>query len=201
MGVVYACAFSFMSKYLYQSCGPKPMTRVDINDNNQSSNKLPLKIFDDSLLYDLGSEEEMDTCYDTYSDIVDDIDEFISVQRHNWDAIGSNKDLIYNTEAHFHRFPLQLSYEVTNFDSWKLQNDIITDTFQTPRDDLVLYSPNDLQSYLEDFYEYPSEHLDLLYEENYQPSCFSYPDESNEVFFLKKDTCDKIFHLPLINLP
>jgi hypothetical protein len=31
-----------MSKYLYQSCnktkGPKPMTRVDINDNNQSSN-------------------------------------------------------------------------------------------------------------------------------------------------------------------
>jgi hypothetical protein len=43
MGVVYACALSFISKYLYQSCGPKPMTRVDINDNNQSSNKLYLK--------------------------------------------------------------------------------------------------------------------------------------------------------------
>jgi hypothetical protein len=28
MGVVYACALSFMSKYLHQSCGPKPMTRV-----------------------------------------------------------------------------------------------------------------------------------------------------------------------------
>jgi hypothetical protein len=40
MGVVYACAFSFMSKYLCQSCGPKPMTRVDINDNNQSSNNI-----------------------------------------------------------------------------------------------------------------------------------------------------------------
>jgi hypothetical protein len=39
MGVVSACAFSFMSKYLHQSCGPKPMTRVDINDNNQSSNR------------------------------------------------------------------------------------------------------------------------------------------------------------------
>jgi hypothetical protein len=39
MGVVSACAFSFMSKYLHQSCGPKPMTRVDINDKNQSSNK------------------------------------------------------------------------------------------------------------------------------------------------------------------
>jgi hypothetical protein len=38
MGVVSACAFSFMSKYLNQSCGPKPMTRVDINDNNQYSN-------------------------------------------------------------------------------------------------------------------------------------------------------------------
>jgi hypothetical protein len=38
MGVLSAYAFSFMSKYLHQSCGPKPMTRVDINDNNQSSN-------------------------------------------------------------------------------------------------------------------------------------------------------------------
>jgi hypothetical protein len=39
MGVLYACALSFMFKYLHQSCGPKPMTRVDINDNNQYSNK------------------------------------------------------------------------------------------------------------------------------------------------------------------
>jgi hypothetical protein len=38
MGVVFACALSFMSKYLHASCGPKLMTRVDINDNNQSSN-------------------------------------------------------------------------------------------------------------------------------------------------------------------
>jgi hypothetical protein len=43
MVVVYACALFFMSKYLYQSCGPKPMTRVDINDNNQSSNRGFLK--------------------------------------------------------------------------------------------------------------------------------------------------------------
>ena len=42
MGLVYTCAFSFMSKYLHQSCGPKSMTRVDINDNNQYSNNLPL---------------------------------------------------------------------------------------------------------------------------------------------------------------
>jgi hypothetical protein len=44
MGVVSACAFSFMSKYLHQSWGQKPMTRVDINDNNQSSNRHNCKI-------------------------------------------------------------------------------------------------------------------------------------------------------------
>jgi hypothetical protein len=38
MGVVSACALLFISKYLHHSCGPKPMTRIDINDNNQSSN-------------------------------------------------------------------------------------------------------------------------------------------------------------------
>jgi hypothetical protein len=38
MGVVSACTLSFMSKYLHQSCSPKPITRVYINDNNQSSN-------------------------------------------------------------------------------------------------------------------------------------------------------------------
>jgi hypothetical protein len=43
MGVVSACAFSFMSKYLHQSCVPKPMTRVDINDKNQSSNSKSAK--------------------------------------------------------------------------------------------------------------------------------------------------------------
>jgi hypothetical protein len=35
-----------MFKYLHQSCGPKPMTRVDINDNNQYSNnhfQLPVR--------------------------------------------------------------------------------------------------------------------------------------------------------------
>jgi hypothetical protein len=40
MGVVSTCALSFMSKYLHQSCGPKAMTRADINDNNQSSNNI-----------------------------------------------------------------------------------------------------------------------------------------------------------------
>jgi hypothetical protein len=63
------------------------------------------------------------------------------------------------------------------------------------------YSPNDFRSYLEDFDEYSSEHLDLFYEESYQPSLCSDLDKSEEVTCLKQDTCDKIFHLPLITLP
>jgi hypothetical protein len=112
---------------------------------------LPFQNFDDSLFYDLESEEVLDepldalnpSCYDKYSDIVDNIDEFIHVGRHEWDVIGSNKNPIYDTEGHFQKLSLQLSYEVTNFDSWHQGDDIITYTFQTPKDDLVLYSPDD----------------------------------------------------------
>jgi hypothetical protein len=133
----------------------------------------PFQNFDDSSLYDLESEEVLDdpldalnpSCYDTHSDIVDNIDEFIHVGRCKWDVIGSNKDPIYDTEGHFQKLTLQLSYEVNNFDSWQQGDDIITDTFQ--KDDLILYSPDDFQSYLENFDEYSSEHLDLFYEESY----------------------------------
>jgi len=109
----------------------------------------------------LESEEVLDepldalnpSCYDKYSYIFNNIDEFIHVGRNKWDVIGSNKDPIYDTGVHFQKLPLQPSYEVTNFDSWQQGDDIITDTFQTPRDDLVLYPPDDFQSYLEDFDE------------------------------------------------
>jgi hypothetical protein len=51
----------------------------------------PLHDFDNSLLYDLGNEEEMGeplnvlnpSCYDTYSDIFN-IDEFIHVEIRKW---------------------------------------------------------------------------------------------------------------------
>jgi hypothetical protein len=66
---------------------------------------------------------------------------------------------------------------------------------------MMLCSPNNFRSYLEDFDDSSFEHLDLFYEENYQPSLCSDPDESEEVACLKQDTCDKIFHLPLISLP
>jgi hypothetical protein len=68
----------------------------------------PLQDFDDSLLYDLGNEEEMDEplnvlnppCYDTDTDIVD-IDEFIHVGRRKWDVVGFDMDPIYDIENHF----------------------------------------------------------------------------------------------------
>jgi hypothetical protein len=86
---------------------------------------LPFQDFDDALFYDLKREEVLEepldalnpSCYDKGSDIADNIDEFIHVGRHKWDVIGSNEDLIYDIEGHFQKFPLQLSYEVTNFDN------------------------------------------------------------------------------------
>jgi hypothetical protein len=134
--------------------------------------------------------------------LVNNIEEFIHVGRHKWDVVGYDMDPTYDIENHFKVFPLRLSQHVTpNLDIGKQGDDIITDTFQTPRGDLVLYSPDYFRSYLEDFDEYSFEHSDLFYEENYQPSLCSDLNKSEEVSFLKKDTWDNIFHLPLITLP
>jgi hypothetical protein len=59
----------------------------------------------------------------------------------------------------FQSLPLHLSHEVTNnFDIWQRGPDLI----QTPRDDLMLCSLINFRSYLEDFDDYPSEHLDFI---------------------------------------
>ena len=60
---------------------------------------------------------------------------------------------------------------------------------------------DDFRSYLEDFDGYSFEHSDLFYEENYQPPLCSHLDKSEDVAYLKQDTCDKIFQPPLITLP
>jgi hypothetical protein len=158
----------------------------------------PLQNFDDSLPYDLGNEEEMDEtlnvlnppCYDTDSDIVD-IDEFIHVGKRKWDIAGYGTDPIYDIGSHFQVLPLQLSHQVTlDFDQWQQGDDIITDTFQTPKVDLVPYSLDDFRSYLEGFDEYSSEHLDSFYEEGYQPPLCSGLDRSEDIVCLKKVPCD-----------
>jgi hypothetical protein len=165
---------------------------------------LPFQDFDDALFYDLEREEVLEepldalnpSCYDKGSDIVDNIDEFIHVGRRKWDVIGSNEDPIYDIEGHFQKFPLQLSYEVTNFDNWQQGDGMITNLFQTPKDDLVLYSPSDFRSYLEDFDDYSFEHLDLFHEEDYQPPLCSDLDRGKDIVFPEKDPCDNVFHLP-----
>jgi hypothetical protein len=80
----------------------------------------PLQNFD-SLLYDVEDEEEINeslnalntACYDTDSDMVDKIDEFIHVGRRKWDVVGYDMDPIYDIENHFQVLPLQLSQQIT----------------------------------------------------------------------------------------
>jgi hypothetical protein len=77
----------------------------------------PLQNFDNSLLYDVGDEEEINeslkasnpACYDTDSDMVDNIDEFIHFGRRRWDVVGYDMDPIYDIESHFQVLPLQIS--------------------------------------------------------------------------------------------
>jgi hypothetical protein len=167
----------------------------------------PLKYFDDCLLYNLGKEEEMGEilnvlnppCYDIDTEIFD-IDEFIHVGRHKWDIVGFDMDPIYNIENHSQLLPSQLSQQIT-FDLWQQGHGIFTNAPQAPKVDLVPYSPDFFWSYLEGFDEYSSEHLDLFYEDDYQPLLCSGFDMSKEVVFLKKDSHDIFLQPPLITLP
>jgi hypothetical protein len=101
---------------------------------------------------------------------------------HKWDASGYDGHPIYDIEGHFQKLPLKLSYEVTNnFDIWQQGDDKIAMLFQTPKDDLVICSPNDFRSYLEDFDEFSFEHLDLFPEEDYQPPLCSDIDKGDNI--------------------
>jgi hypothetical protein len=72
----------------------------------------PILSFDNALPCD--EEEEEDefssltnpTCYDTDSDIVDNIDEFIRVGRRRWDIVGYDTDPIYEIKDHLQMLPL-----------------------------------------------------------------------------------------------
>jgi hypothetical protein len=170
----------------------------------------PFQDFEDALFCDLESEERLEepldvlipSCYDKGNDMVDNIDEFIHVGKRKWDVIGYDGDPIYDIEGHFQMFPLQLSYEVTtNFDIWQQGDDVVADVFQAPKGDLVLCSPDDFRSYLEDFDEYSFEHLDLFHEEDYQPPLCSDLDKGEDIACLKQGTCDKVFQPPSITLP
>jgi hypothetical protein len=134
-------------------------------------------------------EEPLDvlspSCYDKGNDIAN-IDEFIHVGKCKWDVIGYDGDPIYDIEGDFQMLPLQLSYEITtNFDIWQQGDNVVADDFQAPKGDLALCSHDDFWSYLEDFDEYSSEHLNLFHKEDYQPSLCSDLDKDEDVARLK----------------
>ena len=121
------------------------------------------------------------------------------VGRCKWDVIGSHEDPIYDMEGYLRMLPLQQPYDVpNNFDVCRQDDDIITEGFQAVEHDPGQCSPDDFRSYLEDFDEYSFEHLDLFYEEDYQPPLCSNFDKGEDVACLKQDTCDKVVQLPLI---
>jgi hypothetical protein len=138
--------------------------------------------------------------YDTNSDIVDNIDEFIHVGRCRWDIVGYDMDPIYDIESHFQVLALQISQQIT-LHQWKQGDEVFTHTLQKPKDDLVPCFHDDFQSYLEDFSDFSSEHLDLLYEDDYQPPLCSDFDTSKNIICLKKYSHDFSLQPPIITLP
>jgi hypothetical protein len=166
----------------------------------------PLLVFDDALPCDEeGEEDEFSNvsnpaCYDTDSDTVDNIDEFIHVGRRRWDIVGYDLDPIYDTESHFQLLPLQLSQQITS-NQWQQGDEVFTCTFQKTKDDLVPHSSDDFQSYLEIFDEYPSEHLDSFHEDDCQPPLCSDFNTSKDIVCLKKVSHDFSPQPPVITLP
>jgi hypothetical protein len=151
----------------------------------------PILNFDDALPCDEKEEDDEflsltnPACYDTDSDTVDNIDEFIHVGRRRWDVVGYDLDPIYDTESHLQLLPLQLSQQITP-EQWQQGDEVFTCTFQNTKDDLVPYLSDDFQSYLEMFDEYPTEHLDPIYEDDCQPPLCSDFDTSKDIVCLKK---------------
>jgi hypothetical protein len=127
-------------------------------------NYSPFQVFSGSLPYDTESTEVLDVltppCYDTDTDIAD-FDEFIHVGRRRWDAFSYDTDPIYDIKSHLRMLPLQLPQQIT-FDQWQQGDEVFTHTFQNTKDDPVPYFPDDFLSYLEDFDDCSSEHLDYF---------------------------------------
>jgi hypothetical protein len=163
----------------------------------------PFQVLNGSLPYDTKSEKVLDVltppCYDTDTDIAD-FDEFIHVGRRRWDALSYDTDPIYDMKGHLQTLPLQLPQQIT-FDQWQQGDEIFTCTFQKTKDDLVPNSPDDFQSYLEIFYEYPSEHFDFCCEDDCQPPLSSDFNTSKDIVCPKKVSHDFSPQPPVITLP
>jgi hypothetical protein len=145
-------------------------------------------------------EEPLDvldpSCYNKGNDVIENIDEFIHVGRHKWDVIcfGLDGDPIYDIEGHFQLFPLeQLCVIAKDSDVWQHGDDMVTNLFQPPTEYLLQHSHDDCHSYLGSGDIHPFHHLDLFYEEYFQPLVCSNLNEGEVMIFLQQDFCDEIF--------
>jgi hypothetical protein len=164
----------------------------------------PFLNFDDALPCNEKEEDEFSNlanpaCYDTNSDTVDNIDEFIHVGRRRWDIVGYDLDPIYDTESHLQLLPLRLSQQITS-EQWQQGDEVFTCTFQKTKDDLVPLSSNCFQSYLEFFDEYPFEHLDPFHEDDCRPPLCSDFNTSKDIVSLKEISRDSSPQPPVITL-
>jgi hypothetical protein len=148
----------------------------------------PFQFFSGSLPYDTESREVLDIltppCYDIDTNIAN-FEDFIHVGRRRWDAFSYDTDPIYDIKGHLRTFPFQLPRQIT-FDQWQQGDEVFTHTFQRIKDDPVPYFPDDFWSYLEDFDDCSSEHLDLLCEDDCQSPIFSDFDTSENIVCLRK---------------
>jgi hypothetical protein len=145
------------------------------------------------------SEDPLDilspSYYDKGDDFVDNIDEFIQIGKHKWVVIGYDGRVISKSCLHNYHMRLLLVLTFGNKEMIWLQ--MIS---KHPRGDLALCSHDDFRSYLEDFDEYSSKHLNLVHEEDYQPPLCSDIDKGEDIACPEKDPCDKVFQLPSTTL-
>jgi len=137
------------------------------------------------------------SCYNESDDDINSIDEFIHVRRRKRDVFHSilNGDPIYEMKRHFQSFPLEQPYvTVIDLDVWQHEYDMVKDVFQPHRDDVFQHSHDDFCSYLGRFDTCNFEHLDVFYQEEFQPSMFSNFHEGKDMIFLEQDFYDDSFH-------
>jgi hypothetical protein len=121
------------------------------------------------------------SCYNESDDLINNIYEFIHIARRKWDVICHDGDPIDDIEGHFRLFPLQQPYVITTgSDIWQHEDVVIIDLFQPPKDDFLQHSHDEFLSYPRGFDTYLFEHLDLLYEEDFQPPLCSKFDEGKD---------------------
>jgi hypothetical protein len=119
----------------------------------------PFQVFDVASFHDSESEEVLEepldlldpSCYNKGDDVIENIDDFIHVGRCKWDVIcfDIDGDPIYDIEGCFQMkdmelFPSKQPYVVSiDLDVWKHEDNMITNLFQPPKDDLLKHSHND----------------------------------------------------------